>query len=41
MKFPIITTAIMSLCALAATAQAELKVASVNVTELYAKFYNK
>lgn len=41
MKFPIITTAIISLCALAATAQAELKIASVNVTELYAKFYKR
>lgn len=41
MKFPIISTAILTLCALVSTAQAELKVASVNVTELYAKFYKR
>lgn len=41
MKFPIISTAILTLCALAATAQAEIKVSSVNVKELYAKFYKR
>lgn len=41
MKFPIISTAILSLCAFAATAQAEIKVASVNVKELYVKFYKR
>lgn len=41
MKFPIISTAIVTLCALAATAQAEIKVSSVNVKELYAKFYKR
>ncbi|MBR4107661.1 MAG: OmpH family outer membrane protein [Akkermansia sp.] len=41
MKFPIITTAILSLCAFAATAQAEMKVVSVNVQELYTKFYKR
>lgn len=41
MKFPIISTIVVTLCALAATAQAELKVASVNVTELYTLFYKR
>ncbi|MBQ9835632.1 MAG: OmpH family outer membrane protein [Akkermansia sp.] len=41
MKFPIISTIAVTLCALAATAQAELKVASVNVTELYTLFYKR
>ncbi|MGN0836620.1 MAG: OmpH family outer membrane protein [Akkermansia sp.] len=41
MKFPIITTALVSLAALAATAQAELKVASVNVRELYTMYYKR
>ena len=41
MKFPIISTAILSLCAFAATAQAELKVASVNVKNLYTMFYKR
>ena len=41
MKFPIISTVVLTLCAFAATAQAELKVASVNITELYAKFYKR
>lgn len=31
----------LTLCALVSTAQAELKVASVNVKELYAKFYKR
>ena len=41
MKFPIISTAIVALCALTATAQAEIKIASVNVQELYTKFYKR
>ncbi len=41
MKFPIISTIAVTLCALAATAQAELKIASVNVTELYTLFYKR
>ncbi len=41
MKFPIISTVIVTLCALAATAQAELKIASVNVMELYTMFYKR
>lgn len=41
MKFPIISTALVTLCALAATAQAEIKIASVNVQELYTKFYKR
>lgn len=41
MKFPIISTIAVTLCALMATAQAELKVASVNVTELYTMFYKR
>ncbi len=41
MKFPIITTALVTLCALTATAQAEIKIASVNVQELYTKFYKR
>ena len=41
MKFPIISTAIVTLCALTATAQAELKIVSVNVQELYTKFYKR
>ena len=41
MKFPIISTAIVTLAALTATAQAELKIVSVNVQELYTKFYKR
>ncbi|MBQ6942587.1 MAG: OmpH family outer membrane protein [Akkermansia sp.] len=41
MKFPIISTALVTLCALAATAQAEIKIASVNVQELYTKYYKR
>ncbi len=41
MKFPIISTVVLTLCALAATAQAELKVASVAITSLYAKFHKR
>ena len=41
MKFPIISTAIVTLAALTATAQAEMKIASVNVQELYTKFYKR
>ncbi|MDO5472052.1 MAG: OmpH family outer membrane protein [Akkermansia sp.] len=42
MKFhTIISTAAVTLCALVATAQAELKVATVNVTELYTLFYKR
>ena len=41
MKFPIISTALVTLCALTATAQAEIKIASVNVQELYTKFYKR
>ncbi len=41
MKFPIISTIAVAVCALAATAQAELKVASVNVTELYTMFHKR
>ncbi|MBQ3218731.1 MAG: OmpH family outer membrane protein [Akkermansia sp.] len=42
MKFhTIISTIAVTLCAMVATAQAELKVASVNVTELYTMFYKR
>lgn len=53
MKFPIITTAIVALCAFTLTAEAQapaapaaapssnLKVATVNVKELYTKFYKR
>ncbi len=42
MKFHnIITTVAVTLSALVATAQAEIKVASVNVTELYTMFYKR
>ncbi len=41
MKFPIISTIAVAACALAATAQAELKVAAVNVTELYTMFHKR
>ncbi len=41
MKFPIISTIVVTLCALLATAQAELKLASVNVKDLYTKFYKR
>ena len=41
MKFPILSTALVTLCALTATAQAELKIASVNIQELYTKFYKR
>ncbi len=41
MKFPIISTALVTLCALTATAQAEIKIVSVNVQELYTKFYKR
>ncbi len=41
MKFPIISTIVVTACALAATAQAELKIASVNVTELYTMFHKR
>ena len=41
MKFPIISTALVALCALTATAQADIKIASVNVQELYTKFYKR
>lgn len=41
MKFPIISTAIACLFALTATAQADLKVASVNVRELYTMYYKR
>lgn len=41
MKFPIISTAMLLLCAFAATAQADIKVASVNVKDLYTKFYKR
>ncbi len=41
MKFPIISSIIVAACAFAATAQAELKVASVNVMELYTMFHKR
>lgn len=42
MKFQtIITTIVVTLCAMVATAQAEIKVAAVNVTELYTMFYKR
>ena len=41
MKFPILSTAVVTLCALTATAQAEIKIASVNIQELYTKFYKR
>ncbi len=41
MKFPLITTASLALCAFAATAQAEMKVASVNMQELYKSYHKR
>lgn len=41
MKFPIISTAIVSLLAIVGTAQADVKVASVNVRELYTMYYKR
>ncbi len=41
MKFPIIPTIVATACALAATAQADLKIASVNVTDLYTMFHKR
>ncbi len=41
MKFPIISTIVATACAVAATAQAEIKVASVNVSELYTLFHKR
>ena len=41
MKFPILSTAIVTLCALTATAQAEIKISSVNIQEIYTKFYKR
>ena len=41
MKFPILSTAVVTLCALTATAQAEIKISSVNIQELYTKFYKR
>ena len=42
MKFhTILTTIAVTLCAMVATAQADLKVATVNVTELYTFFYKR
>ena len=37
----IISTVAVTLCAMVATAQAEIKVATVNVTELYTLFYKR
>lgn len=41
MKFPIISTIAVTLCALVATAQAEIKVATVNMTELFTLFHKR
>ncbi len=41
MKFPIISTAIVSLLAMVGTAQADVKIASVNVRELYTMYYKR
>jgi outer membrane protein len=41
MKFPIISTFAVAATALVSTVQAELKVASVDVNELYTKFYKR
>ena len=41
MKFPILSTAIVTLCALTATAQAEIKISTVNIQWLYTKFYKR
>lgn len=41
MKFPIISTAIVSLLAIIGTAQADVKIASVNVRELYTMYYKR
>lgn len=41
MKFPIISTAVLSLCAFAATAQADVKVATVSVKSLYTLFHKR
>lgn len=41
MKFPIITTAAVALCALSAAVQADVAIKSVSVKELYTKFYKR
>ena len=41
MKFPIISTFAVAATALVSTVQAEIKVASVDVNELYTKFYKR
>lgn len=41
MKFPIITGILVAASALVSTVQAELKIASVDVNELYTKFYKR
>ncbi len=41
MKFPIISTIAVTLAAMVGTAEADLKVASVDVNELYTKYYKR
>ncbi len=41
MKFPIISTVAVTACALTSIAQAEIKVAAVNVQELYRSYYKR
>ncbi len=41
MKFPTITGLTLAACALASTAQAEIKVAAVNMQDLYKSFYKR
>jgi len=41
MKFPIIATIVVSTCAFASIAQAELKIASVNMQDLYKSYYKR
>ncbi|MCI7699400.1 MAG: OmpH family outer membrane protein [Akkermansia sp.] len=41
MKFPIVSTIAVALCTLATTVQAELKIATVNVIDVYTKYYKR
>ena len=41
MKFPIISTVAIAMCALAASSQAEHKIAAVSMLDLYNFYYNR
>ncbi len=41
MKLPIVSTIALTLCAVASTAQAEMKIATVNMQQLYQSYYKK